>query len=107
MKYLLSGIWTLDEHRQWRFLCIKTVIFSHGNVLFEGDWSEHLDGRKVQSGWYSYDPNDNELMIQYVIFDKDGHVQSCHTDCYRIEVVDRVERRLECRLVSSSEPIAV
>ncbi len=107
MKDLLSGTWTLDEQRQWRFLCIKTVIFSHGNVLFEGDWSERLDDRKVRSGSYSYDSDDNDLMIQYVEFDENGQIRTFHTDCYRIEAVDCVERRLKCLLASASESVTV
>ncbi len=81
------------------------MIFSNGKIIYEGDWSERLDGQKTRSGWYSYDPDDSELVLDHAVSDETGLLQTFHTECYRVECVDFARRFLQCKFVSNFEPV--
>ena len=33
MKDPLSGIWNIDEHLQWRFFCVRKIIYRNGTFI--------------------------------------------------------------------------
>ena len=107
MKDPLSGIWNIDEHLQWRFFCVRKIIYYNGTVLYEGVWYERQNGRSVRTASYQYDPSDRELMIDHTEPDADGFPRYDYTDCYQIVAIDPAERRLQCQLTSSCRPIIV